>query len=251
MQWEEDCLKYYSEHALEVERLFQSLADEQSQKVLKHRLMFLRTRDRQLLLEIRDGKQYFDNELIDYSKIENFLDLGTYTGDTVLDYIEEAKENHGTIYGFEPDRELYTKAQECLKEFDNIVLIQKGVSDFDGRVKVSQTLGVMQTIEEGVFGEGENEESYFEVCRLDSYFSGNLLANGMIKLDIEGAEMAALRGAEDCIKKNKPIIAVCVYHKQEDILEIPKYCRSLDAKYKVYLRHYSDTQTETVCYLIP
>lgn len=72
----------------------------------------------------------------------------------------------------------------------------------------------------------------------------------MLKLDIEGAEMSALRGGENWIIKNKPIIAICVYHKQEDILEIPAYCKKLVPEYKMYLRHYSDNQTETVCYLV-
>ena len=73
----------------------------------------------------------------------------------------------------------------------------------------------------------------------------------MIKMDVEGAEMASLRGAQNTLKKNRPILAICVYHKEEDLLEIPAYVESLGITCQIYLRHYSDNQTETVCYLIP
>ena len=251
LQWEKDCMKFYKEHRKEVEQLYQSLADDYSKKVLQNRLLFLQTRNHKYLLEIRERKQYFDEALIDFAKVECFIDLGMYTGDTILQFITESKGRYREIYGFEPDESIYQTAKENLKEYDNIVLVKKAASDCDGRVQVVQALGVMQTIENGVFGETEKEENSFEVCKLDTYFENQGMPNTMLKLDIEGAEMPALRGAKEWIKRNKPIIAICVYHKQEDILEIPKFCKQLVPNYKMYLRHYSDNQTETVCYLIP
>ena len=251
LQWEKECMRYYEEHMQEIEQLYQCLADDYSKKVLQNRLLFLQTRNHKYLLEIRERKQYFDEALIDFTKVECFIDLGMYTGDTILQFITESKGRYREIYGFEPDENIYQTAKENLKEYDNIVLVKKAASDCDGRIQVAQALGVMQTIENGVFGENHKEENSFEVCKLDTYFEKQPISNALLKLDIEGAEMAALRGGTEWIKKNRPGIAVCVYHKQEDILEIPFFCKSLILDYKVYLRHYSDTQTETVCYLIP
>lgn len=250
LQWEKECMNYYKEHAEEVEMLYQMLGDERSKQVLRNRLLFLRTRERKYALEVRECNQYFSEELIDFFKIEHFVDLGMYTGDTVLQFANVTKGHYRMVYGFEPDEVIYRMAQENLKALSNVTLIKKGVSDCDGRVRVAQALGVMQTIESGVFGE-EGEENSFEICKLDTYFENQSVPKAVLKLDIEGAEMSALRGATQWIKRNKPVIAVCVYHKQEDIFEIPKYINSLGIKYSVYMRHYSDNQTETVCYFIP
>jgi len=250
LQWEKRCMDYYSEHAEEVEAIYERLGDERSKQVLRNRLLFLRTRERKYALEVREHNQYFSEELIDFSKVESFVDLGMYTGDTVLQFADVTKGCYKMVYGFEPDDAIYRTAQENLRSLSNITLIKKGVSDCDGRVRVAQALGVMQTIESGVFGE-EGEENSFEICKLDTYFKNQNIPNAMLKLDIEGAEMSALRGAAEWIKRNKPIIAICVYHKQEDILEIPAFCKQLVPEYRMYMRHYSDNQTESVCYLIP
>ena len=59
-----------------------------------------------------------------------------------------------------------------------------------------------------------------------------------IKMDIEGAELNALKGAAKTIVRDHPILAVCVYHKREDLLEIPNYIHSLYEGYKFYIRAY-------------
>lgn len=72
-----------------------------------------------------------------------------------------------------------------------------------------------------------------------------------IKMDIEGSELRALMGASNIIQRDKPKLAICVYHKPEDIVMIPQYIQSLVPEYKLYLRHYSNYfATETVLYAV-
>lgn len=71
-----------------------------------------------------------------------------------------------------------------------------------------------------------------------------------IKMDVEGAELAALQGAQHVIRKQHPKLAICVYHKPEDIIDIPSYILSLDPGYRLFLRHYSPFEDETVLYAI-
>lgn len=71
-----------------------------------------------------------------------------------------------------------------------------------------------------------------------------------IKMDIEGSELNALKGAESIIKKNKPRLAICIYHKPEDILELPLYILELIPEYRFYIRHYSSHIWETVLYAV-
>jgi FkbM family methyltransferase len=72
----------------------------------------------------------------------------------------------------------------------------------------------------------------------------------MLKMDIEGAELEALKGAEKTIIRDRPVLAICVYHKEEDLITIPQYIRSLHHDYKLYIRHYGPMQDETVLYAV-
>lgn len=84
------------------------------------------------------------------------------------------------------------------------------------------------------------------VDTLDNLFINTPIT--FIKMDIEGSEKETLMGAEKLIKKYKPKLAVCVYHKWEDIYEIPQIIKSLVPEYKIHLRHHSASIEETVYY---
>ena len=72
----------------------------------------------------------------------------------------------------------------------------------------------------------------------------------MIKLDIEGAEANALLGMQNLIRKYKPVLAVCIYHKQDDFITLPKLVLNLVPEYKIYFRQYLLTPFSTVMYAL-
>lgn len=250
LQWEENCMEYYKQNADKIEWIYSELADAQSREVLFNRLLFLRTRNRKYMLNIRNKTQYFEKDLINYKKIGCYVDLGMYTGDTISEFIDESEGCYQSIYGFEPDEEIYKTAMNNLKQERGIKFVPLATADYDGVANVENSLGVMQTIATGIFAPEESENNTFHVCKLDTYFKDISDKIDFIKMDIEGAEYATLKGASDRIASDRPALAVCVYHKQEDILEIPMLCKELVDNYQIYLRHYSDNQTETVCYFI-
>lgn len=107
----------------------------------------------------------------------------------------------------------------------------------------------MQTIDNQYEGDASTEQ-VFDVCRLDSCFVNQTMESCFIRMDIEGAEMATLRGMKEFIIRNAPTMAICIYHKLEDIIEIPALLDSYSLSGgKYYLRHYSDNQTETVLFV--
>lgn len=72
-----------------------------------------------------------------------------------------------------------------------------------------------------------------------------------IKMDIEGAELDALRGAERTILNNRPKLAISLYHSLEDFERIPNYLNSLGVEYSYYLKHHTLFENETVLYAVP
>jgi hypothetical protein len=72
-----------------------------------------------------------------------------------------------------------------------------------------------------------------------------------IKMDIEGAEFDALRGARKIIERDAPVLAVCVYHTQADIWRIPRLLRSMATDYSYFLRSYDGDGFQTVLYAVP
>lgn len=78
----------------------------------------------------------------------------------------------------------------------------------------------------------------------------NLPRVDFIKMDIEGAELPALKGAENTLKEFKPKLAISAYHKQDDFETIPRYLESLDLGYCYYLEHHTIHLYETVLYAV-
>lgn len=75
-----------------------------------------------------------------------------------------------------------------------------------------------------------------------------LIKLDFIKMDIEGAELDALKGAEESIRKFRPKLAISVYHKPEDFWTIPQYIAGMGLGYRFALRHFTIHQEETVLF---
>lgn len=89
----------------------------------------------------------------------------------------------------------------------------------------------------------------FSVTSIDDYVeNGRLDPVDVIKMDIEGAEMAALRGAEKTIRRFKPKLTISAYHKPQDLWEIPRMIKSLAPDYELYFGHHTPIQWESVFY---
>ena len=86
-----------------------------------------------------------------------------------------------------------------------------------------------------------------ELDTIDNVLNGRKAT--FIKMDIEGAEYQALLGAKETIRKYRPRMALSIYHKPQDIIEIPSLLLKCDVEYKYALRQYSSTGDETILYV--
>ena len=64
-------------------------------------------------------------------------------------------------------------------------------------------------------------------------------------------EADAVLGAQKIIEENAPVLAICLYHAQEHLWQIPLLIHSFGVKYDFFLRRYADECWEIVCYAIP
>ena len=96
--------------------------------------------------------------------------------------------------------------------------------------------------------DANSSDDYIDVIQIDSLMNKEEVT--FIKMDIEGAELKALKGAKNIILRDKPKLAISIYHKPEDIVEIPLFIKELVPEYKLYIRHYSNDSIETVLYAV-
>lgn len=187
-------------------------------------------------------KQYFASGLMQPGENEVFVDAGAFTGEDTLAFWDWCGGNARAAFVFEPDGRNYLRCRENLKLYgDKVEIYPKGL--WSRKDKLFFTDG--RDASSHVGGEGN---SAIETVALDEILAGKPVS--FIKMDIEGAELEALKGAAEIIRMNKPKLAVCLYHKPEDIVEIPAYIQSMDMGYRFYLRHYSYSPFETVLYAV-
>ena len=190
-------------------------------------------------------KHYFDLNLIPKLKENVFVDVGAYVGDTVLDYVESyGKDSFQKIYCYEICQENIDKMKINLKNFDNIEIKRKAVSDKKGKLKFDLDNDISSN---HISLDGKIE---VEGIALDEDIKEKI---SMVKMDIEGSEMKALAGMKEHIKNDTPILLISVYHNNTDLVEIPKYIRSLNGNYDYYLRYYGGCvyATEIVLFALP
>lgn len=196
-----------------------------------------------MLWERSEGAQYFSLPEITWEEDEVFVDCGAFDGETTLqfiEYCEKAGQSYDRIFCFEPDSSNFGKTSNALAGVRDVTLIYAGVGEV-GAVKKFSACGSAS-----FFGEAGTEE--VQVVSLDQMLGDEKVT--FIKMDIEGSELSALKGASRIIKMQKPKLAICIYHKHEDIWEIPDAIWSLCPEYNLFLRHYTDNHNETVLYAI-
>lgn len=201
-----------------------------------------------ILLEMHKGLdriQYFDKEIITPVDNEVFIDGGCFDCTTDLAFREWCNGKYESIYAFEPDNVNFNNCKEISKEnqIENIEIINAGLWS------ENTTLSFIADHGRGArIGEDYENTINIKTRTIDSVVKGERVT--FIKMDIEGAELEALKGAENTIKKWHPRLAICIYHKPEDIFDIPAYILSLHEDYKLYIRHYQLTECETVLYCV-
>lgn len=195
--------------------------------------------------------QYFDFPSL-YRKGTAFVDCGCYNCGDCYTFAGWSKGQYSKIFAFEPDpANVENCKQNILKQpIPNFSLIPMGVSDVSKVVAFGSDGGVTSHIVShepiaATAGIVVNQIS-MQMTTIDE--TVGLETVGFIKMDIEGAEFEALHGAQNTIARDKPLLAICTYHREGDTVAFMEYLKRLVPTYRFWLRHYGPARTETVLY---
>ena len=210
------------------EKVFSSLADEESREIFLSLVKYNITGDISYLAE--NNANIPPKEFFEHSK--RHIDIGAYDGDTVAEFVLNSN-RYSDIVAFEPDGNTYKKLVSNTKNVRNIIAENKAVCDKDGVISFASGGGRASHC-----GTGNGS---IECVKIDSYCKFHHIASngvpvGSMKIDAEGMDKEVIFGSVNTIYCTKCHIAVALYHRAGDIIELPLLLRKHNHKYKFYLR---------------
>lgn len=231
----------YAKRRDEYERLYEMLADTRSKEVLA-KLIDFRVNYNLNALEgfvVDPHGQYFEPFLQLKPYGEAFCDVGGYDGYTTNEFVKRCP-HYEKVYFFEPEIAFLKQAESALASYSRIVFCPYAASDKNGYLRFQSDTCYSRVTSEG--------EIVVEAKRIDDVVSSPV---SFLKMDIEGAEAMAIEGARETILKYHPRLAISVYHRGADFVDIPKQVLSIRGDYKLFLRHYTQGIVDTVMFFVP
>jgi len=182
---------------------------------------------------------YFDRDGVRIApeQGDTALDIGGCFGDTAINFAHSVGTT-GHVHTFDPIAKHIDITRENLAMnpslAERVTVLPFGLADVNHEGKGRQGIDPAARLGDDL-----------ATRTLDSL---NISSVDFIKMDIEGSELAALRGGEQTIRRDRPKLAISLYHRVEDFFSIPQWLDSLRIGYRFHLDHYSIHSEETVLY---
>ena len=191
-------------------------------------------------------ESYVLDRVFDIEPEDVLVDCGAFDGDTIRDWIAR-QPKFGKIEAVEADSHSFARlagyvATLAPEQRSRIRLHKCAVGARRGTVRFEDTGKVDSKV-------SDLGATVVDMVPLDVMFASKTVS--MIKMDIEGAEFDALLGARQVIQRDQPILAICVYHRQDDLWRLPLLIRAMVPEYRMYLKAYSGDGLQTVAYAVP
>jgi FkbM family methyltransferase len=236
-------------------------ADDLSRREYLNHVRWRALGDQGALMPAVDEESYFLDSLYRIDDHEVFVDCGAYTGDTAEEVIRR-NPSFSRIVAVEADPRNFDRLTKWIGTLEpsvasiisalNVAVgAKRGKLHFqasgdegaklatDGNVVVD-CIPIDDLVSEASSTFGKIEDDM--ICEAGPTF---------IKMDIEGAELDALEGARRSIQTHRPILSICVYHKQDDLWRIPLFIHTLAEDYRLFLRPHDVDGWQLVCYAVP
>lgn len=218
---------FLKEHEEEFRKVYELLADRKSKETYLDVLRYKLSGKVKYLFDCEDEKENLYRDILHLTKDEVILDLGAYDGDTIREFLSVTDGEYEKIIAFEPDAKNFKKLTKKTENLERIDRYNLGAWDKE------ETLYFQKKAARG--SRTEKDGIPVEFRSVDGTVTDKLT---FIKMDIEGAELKALKGAEKTIREHHPKLYVCAYHRDEDMYTLPLKINELCPEYKIYYRHH-------------
>jgi FkbM family methyltransferase len=204
--------------------------------------------DRSWFIRPNPQESYFLDDIFAVRPTDVFVDCGAFDGDTLRNLLVRQREWAG-IEAVEADSNSFNKLSLYVRTLDKAVqdrihLHQCAIGDKCGKVRFEDTGKAASTRIMNKDG-----GTVVDLMPIDMLFAAT--STSIIKMDIEGSELAGLVGGRQVIERDHPILAICVYHNQEDICMLPLLMHDINPDYRMYLRTHGGDAIQTVAYAVP
>lgn len=230
------------------------LKDEGSKAALERVLAFRLAPSSETYIENDWQVQYFPDDIPLLSAFRepiSMLDCGAYTGDTLsvaLDFFKNNEININFISLFEPNLDNNNILQGTIEKLTSpeYLLFNYPCGVWSKNTTLNFKLGADAS---HIVNDKTENTAQLQVVGLDAIAYGS--QPNFIKMDIEGAEIEALKGAEKIIKKYNPVLAISVYHFTSHLWEAAFIINEMSPNYNYYLRTHGDLGNEIILYALP
>lgn len=224
-------LDYIRAHEAELDKVYDRLADEQSRQVLLDTLNYKVSGKVAYLKRCTTPIEEVYEQLLHLTDHEDYVDLGAYNGDTIVEFLQHTGGRYRTITAFEPDKKNFKKLQKQMEalQLQNVTALncgsyrEKTTLLFAGKAGRNSALNAKEGVPT-------------PVDSVDNVLHGHPAT--VLKLDVEGAEEQTLWGARQTIERYHPNILLSAYHKNSDLFLLPLLALSFYPDYRLYLRHH-------------
>lgn len=219
--------EFFLENEDNFRKAYEMLSDEKSKEDYLNILRFKLSGEVKYLLKAHSEKMRLYEEVLPLTENEAIVDLGAYDGDTVREFLSVTNGKYKSIIALEPDEKNFRKLERKTEGLPNLTRLNLGAWDKEETLYFAKKSGRNSRLEET--GTPVSFNSVDNIVTDEVTF---------IKMDIEGAELKALEGARNTVKRYKPKLYVCAYHRNEDMFTIPFKIKELYEGYKIYFRQH-------------
>jgi FkbM family methyltransferase len=234
------------ESAADARRCFEILSDEDSKAGFVEQITWRVQGDFDALSDPVKDEIYFPDFVDSLQSLETFVDCGAYDGDTVGRFLERKEYQFNKAFAFEPDPENFRALEE------NVSRLPKEIAERieTSRCAIGEEKAELSFAATGTAGASFGEGSFTVQCiSLDEALRHENPT--YIKMDIEAAEPAAIRGARKLIREHQPVVAACSYHVQDHLWTIPLLLFDTNPEFAIVQRQHIQMVEDLVTYGVP
>lgn len=234
----------------EVRRCFTLLADDRSRDEYVSQVRWRLSGDPGGLSHPVPGLQYLVTDVADAVPGDVVLDCGAYDGDTLRSWLAVRGPSFAHYFAMEPDPESRSRLERCVAELPSDVaakveILPYSVAGYTGTATFAASGSLSSSL-------GDDAGLVVDCITFDDLEArlGGAVPT-FVKVDIEGAELDALEGGREFLGRERPMIAIASYHRQDHLWRVPLAVHDIWQEYRLFLRPHNEEAWDLVLYAVP